>query len=92
MLRKVKSFDPLLFKSLMEVGGSGSEFLCKLLLSWRDYPATKARKMEDFTIAGIYHTLDSQSREQVILMLTMSMHDPVFAQLEATARKLLEIK
>ncbi|EOX4819215.1 TPA: hypothetical protein ACVO3J_004491 [Vibrio alginolyticus] len=85
------AFDAELFLEMMTRGGSGSEYLCQWLLSWRDYSLSSLKELKQFTLASAYYKLDSSSRYQAINMLHMDMHDPVFQELEGVARKQLGI-
>ncbi len=86
------AFDAELFKEQMIRGGSSSEFLCLLVLSLRGYSAASSiKKLKTFTLAGLQHKLDNSSRHQVINMMQMDMHHPLFQELEGIARKQLGI-
>ncbi|HAS6463618.1 TPA: hypothetical protein I7295_24725 [Vibrio parahaemolyticus] len=76
----------------MTRGGSASEFLCLLVLSLRGYSAASSiKKLKTFTLADLQYKLDNSSRHQVISLVQMDMHDPLFQELERIARKQLDI-
>ncbi|WP_237305258.1 hypothetical protein [Vibrio parahaemolyticus] len=91
-LESSSAFDAELFEDQMTRGGSASEFLCLLVLSLRGYSAASSiKKLKTFTLAGLQHKLDNSSRHQVISMMQMDMHHPLFQELEGIARKQLGI-
>ncbi|MDD1829979.1 hypothetical protein LRP52_48495 [Photobacterium sp. ZSDE20] len=84
-------FDVELFVELMSQGGGGSDYLCQLVMSWRGYNSSYFSEAGQFAISGLHVKLDSTSRQQAIAMLSMDMHDCVFVELEALARKQLGV-
>ncbi|EPW6806513.1 hypothetical protein ACWOQH_002901 [Vibrio parahaemolyticus] len=86
------AFDAELFKEQMTRGGGASEFLCLLVLSLRGYSAASSiKKLKTFTLADLQYKLDNSSRHQVISLVQMDMHEPLFQELEGIARKQLDI-